>query len=97
MKKFLATAILFILAHGVAVAAGLQYTMRVDGLACPYCAYGVEKKLKQIDGVEKVDVDLDQGLVIVKTREGVELTDEAMKKLFKDAGFTFRSMKKQAI
>ncbi len=97
MKKFLATAILLVLAHGTALAAGLQYTMRVDGLACPYCAYGIEKKLKKIEGVEKIDVDLDKGLVQVRTREGVELTEEAMKKLFKDAGFTFRSMTKQAI
>ncbi len=77
----------------VAQAAGVRYVMRVDGLACPYCAYGVEKKLKAIEGVERVDVDLDKGLVVVDAREGVVLTEEAMRKLMKDAGFTFRSMR----
>ena len=76
-----------------AQAAGVRYVMRVDGLACPYCAYGVEKKLKAIEGVERVDVDLDRGLVVVDAREGVVLTEEAMRKLMKDAGFTFRSMR----
>jgi mercuric ion binding protein len=74
------------------LAAGAQYVMRVDGLACPYCAYGIEKKLKQIDGVEGVEVDLDKGLVTVKAHDGVELTEPQMIQLFKEAGFTYRSM-----
>ena len=77
----------------LAQAGGVRYVMRVDGLACPYCAYGVEKKLKAIEGVERVDVDLDKGLVVVDAREGVVLTEEAMRRLMRDAGFTFRSMR----
>jgi mercuric ion binding protein len=80
-----------------ALAAGTQYVIRVDGLACPYCVYGIEKKLKAIDGVEKVDVDLNKGLVTVTVADGVELSDEQMTQLIADAGFTFRSMTKQAI
>jgi mercuric ion binding protein len=82
-----------LLASSLALAAGTRYVMRVDGLACPYCAYGVEKKLKKIEGVEAIDVDLDRGLVTVEVREGVRLTDEQMTRLFKEAGFTFRSMR----
>ena len=76
-----------------ALAAGLHYQIRGDCLACPYCAYGIEKKLKQIDGVGKIDVDLDKGLVDVDVADGTTLTEPQMKKLFKDAGFTYRSMK----
>jgi mercuric ion binding protein len=75
-------------------AAGTQYVVRVDGLACPYCAYGIEKKLKEIEGVENIDIDLDKGLVTVDTHEGVELTEPQLEQLFKDAGFTYRSMSK---
>jgi len=74
------------------LADGTRYQMRVDGLACPYCAYGVEKNLKKIDGVEKIDVDLNNGLVTVDVAAGVTLTDAQMAKLFTDAGFTYRSM-----
>ena len=77
----------------LALAAGARYVMRVDGLACPYCAYGIEKKLKKIDGVQAIDVDLDRGLVTVDVREGVTLDERQMVELFKRAGFTFRSMK----
>lgn len=96
MKKLLFGAILLGLSLPV-LAAGTQYAMRVDGLACPYCAYGVEKKLKSIEGVENIDIDLDQGLVTVSVREGTELTEPQMAKLFKDAGFTYRSMTKQPL
>ncbi len=94
MRTFLYTVLLALSFTGVALAAGTQYTMRVDGLACPYCAYGIEKKLKQIDGVRNIDIDLNSGVVQVQTAEDVELSDAQMKKLFNDAGFTFRSMRK---
>lgn len=76
-----------------AFAAGTHYEMRVDGLACPFCAYGIEKKLKAIDGTDNISVDLDKGLVSVDVAEGKQLSDEQMKKLFSDSGFTYRSMK----
>ena len=63
----------------------------------PYCAYGIEKKLKKIKGVDKIDVDLNKGLVTVNVVEGVELTELQMTKLFKDAGFTYRSMTTQPL
>lgn len=97
MKKFLYAMLFAMTLNGVALAAGTQYTMRVDGLACPYCAYGIEKKLKQIEGVQDIDIDLNAGKVRVKTAEGVELTEPQMKKLFNDAGFTYRSMEEKAL
>jgi len=32
-------------------------TVSVDGMACPFCAYGVEKKLKRVVGVESITID----------------------------------------
>lgn len=73
-------------------AAGMQYDMRVDGLACPFCAYGIEKKLLNTPGVKSIDINIEKGIVIVKTKPDITFTDEQMKKLFHDAGFTYRSM-----
>ena len=97
MKTFFYAVLLILTTSGVALAAGTQYTMRVDGLACPYCAYGVEKKLNQIEGVQDIKIDLDVGMVQVKVAEGVELTEAQMMKLFNDAGFTYRSMEKKPL
>lgn len=91
MKKMLLVTC-FAIASTAALADGTQYVMRVDGLACPYCAYGIEKKLKQIQGVREIDVDLNKGLVTVDVAEGTQLTAPQMERLFEDAGFTYRSM-----
>jgi copper chaperone len=75
--------------------AGLnKFEIRADGLACTYCAYGIEKKFKEINGVKDIDVDLKKGLVIVSTEPSVTFNEQQLKTLFNDSGFTYRSMKK---
>lgn len=78
--------------NSAALAAGTQYELRVDGLSCPFCSYGIEKKLKKTNGVGSVDIDLERGVVVVKVREGMELTESQLKQIVKDAGFTLRSI-----
>lgn len=92
----LTVAILVLVWAGVSLAENDRYVMRVDGLACPYCAYGVEKKLKQIEGVTAIDIDLDSGVVTVEVREDVHLRESDMQRLFNDAGFTFRGMSRKS-
>lgn len=75
-------------------ATGSQYNIRVDGLACPFCAYGIEKKFKKMDGISNIKVDLEKGIVSVDAKEGLELGEDKMKALFNDSGFTYRSMEK---
>lgn len=97
MKKQIIAGIFGLILMQAAFAAGTHYEMRVDGLACPFCAYGIEKKLKAIDGVSDIKVDLDKGKVSVNISEGKELSEEQMKKLFNDSGFTYRSMEKSSL
>ena len=70
------------------------YEIRADGLACPYCAYGVEKKLMKIDAVKHVDFDLKKGLVRVTGEQDLALHESQLKTLFDDSGFSFRTLKK---
>ncbi len=93
LTKLLSGSLLALALMQSAWAAGSHYEMRVDGLACPFCAFGIEKKLKAIDGTSDIKVDLDKGLVSVNMAEGKSLSEEQMKKLYNDSGFTFRSMK----
>lgn len=71
-----------------------NFEIRADGLACPYCAYGIEKKFKAIKGVKNIDVDLKKGLVKVSTEKNITFNDKQLTTLFSDSGFTFRSIKK---
>lgn len=92
---FIAT--LVFLWSGLTLAAGTQYDLRVDGLSCPFCAYGIEKKLKKTAGVKSVDVDLERGVVTVKTGEGATLTEPQLKRLVKEAGFTLKSLSEKPL
>jgi len=74
--------------------ANTQYELRVDGMACPYCAYGIEKKLKALDGVirESLQVKLNDGVVKFEALDDVPITEPVLKKLINDSGFTLRSV-----
>lgn len=67
------------------------YRLRVDGLACPFCAYGIEKKLGVIKGVQRIEVDIGAGAVTVTMVEGATLDEAAARKAVKEAGFSLRS------
>jgi len=73
-------------------AAGTQYQIRVDGLACPFCAYGIEKKFVKTKGVDTVDILIGKGLVVVKTGPDKTFTHAQLKKMINDAGFTMKSV-----
>ncbi len=66
------------------------YKLYVDGLACPFCAYGVEKKVGDLAGVEKVDIEIEEGLVAVTLAAGATLDEAAAKQAVDDAGFSLR-------
>ncbi len=93
MKKFLLIPLLAVALSTAAFAGSNQYALGVDGLACPFCAYGIEKKLSAIDGVENVETDVKSGQVVVTLSEGKTLSEEVARQAVKDAGFSLRSMK----
>ena len=71
-----------------AFAAPTQYQLQVDGLACPFCAYGIEKELKRTDGVERIDIDINAGIVTVTMADGATMTEAQAARIVEDAGFT---------
>lgn len=42
---------------------GPKVVVKVDGLTCPFCAYGMEKRLKKLESVKEYKVEHDKGLV----------------------------------
>ena len=43
-----------------AALAGSAHKLKVDGLACPYCSYGIEKQLSGLAGVKSVRVSISE-------------------------------------
>ncbi len=90
--------IAFAIPAGLAVAGEkATYAIGVDGLSCPFCAYGIEKQLGRIAGVETVSTEIESGTVVVTMKDGTTLEKSVAKKAVEDAGFTLRSFERKAV
>ncbi len=69
-----------------------KYVIGVDGMSCPFCAYGLEKKLKKVKDVVSVTIDLNEGQVVVVAKAGTTIKQEVLRKAVKEAGFTVSSL-----
>ncbi|MFB6272947.1 MAG: heavy-metal-associated domain-containing protein [Salinibacter sp.] len=67
-------------------------TVYVDGLACPFCAYGLEKKLGTLDAIQQMEVQLEKGRVLLAFKKEKSLTKNQIQKAVKEAGFTARKI-----
>lgn len=63
-------------------------TVAVDGMSCPFCAFGVEKRLKKVDGAGLVVVDLKTGTATLSAAEGKTIHVDQIPDAIKTAGFT---------
>jgi len=69
MQKFFAIAFFALLALPFSAVAHAQYqqvNLTVFGMDCAPCAHAIHVSMKGIKGVDKVDVDLNTGLVTIK-------------------------------
>ena len=78
----------------VAISVSHSKTIHIDveGLVCDFCAQSIEKVLMKQPGVERVDVNLNDGRVIVKMADVFQddedgISNDRIEKLFLDAGY----------
>ena len=65
-----------------------EFTVQVDGLGCPFCAYGLEKKFKELKGIKKVKIEMETGMMDFKYPTEKALTIEQVEKQVEKAGYT---------
>jgi copper chaperone len=58
-----------------------EYT--VEGMTCAHCVLSVTEEVSEVPGVEKVDVDLASGRMVVRG----DVTDEAVRAAVSEAGY----------
>lgn len=70
-----------------------RYAVVVEGLACPFCAYGIEKQIQSISGVDLVQTDIATETVTVTMKPGVVLAKAVAARAIKRAGFTMHGFR----
>lgn len=66
--------------------------LQVDGLACPFCAYGLEKKLTSLEGAENFYIDINGGYAVLDIPASTKVSKDELKKIVSDAGFSLKDM-----
>lgn len=66
--------------------------VHVDGLACPFCAYGLEKKLDELDPIQAMEVQIETSRILVAFRAEKRATEEELKRAVEEAGFSARKI-----
>ncbi len=69
-----------------------QIIVRVDGASCPFCAFGLEKRLGHLEGVANVKIEMKGGKAIITLREGATVSEEALREAVEEAGSTPREI-----
>ena len=70
------------------VLTGASVRLKVNGMVCPFCAYGLEKRLGEIASIDAVLIRISDGLVQIRTKENQELADEVLADAVKKSGFS---------
>jgi mercuric ion binding protein len=71
---------------GVAAADTIQATL--NGTVCGFCATGIEKTFKAQPEIKTVDVDLENKVVTLQTKQGQTIDDSKIRKLLGSAGYS---------
>ncbi len=65
---------------------------RVDGLSCPFCAYGLEKKLKALKAIDRLDIDINEGHIRIFLKKRRTVNPDEIREKVAEAGFTLRTL-----
>ena len=64
------------------------FEVRVDGLGCPYCAFGLEKRMKTLKHLRKMKIDIEAGIMTFEYPAKHELSIDTVVRLVEKAGYT---------
>lgn len=68
---------------------GKEYIkLEVDGLACPFCAYGIEKNLRSnIEGLDNLYINIEKGYLTFSFPKPNKPNNKELEDIIEEAGF----------
>jgi mercuric ion binding protein len=86
MKKYLLTLIVTVGLTTTAPAEIIKAT--VNGMVCGFCATAIEKTFRKQPEVKAINVDLNNRLVTITTKDDQALNDAKITQLLKNSGYS---------
>lgn len=80
--------LLFTTNHVIAQETTDQFEVQVDGLGCPFCAYGLEKKFKEFKQISDVKIEMETGIMTFGYPTEEMLTLTQVEDQVDEAGYT---------
>ena len=92
IKMFIVFLSLILLTFCIGSAYAKTIKIGVEGMVCDFCAQSIEKVFMKQPGVEKVNVNLNDGRVIIKMADVFQddedgISNDRIEKLFLEAGY----------
>lgn len=66
-------------------------TIKIEGMSCNHCKMSVEKALNSIEGISKVEVDLEKKQAVIESN--VEIENDKIKEVIEEQGFEVKDIK----
>jgi copper chaperone CopZ len=61
--------------------------IKVEGLYCPFCSYGLEKQVKKLEGFKNVQINIKEGTAEIEFTPDAKISEKAILTAVEDAGF----------
>lgn len=95
MKKWF---IVIFLVFSISVSAQIKSaTLQASGLTCAMCSNAINKALKTLSFVEKVESDIPNSSFMIIFKEGSDINIDQLRKKVEDAGFSVAKLKVVAV
>ena len=72
------------------IAGANEIMVAVPGIPGPYCAYGAEKRLLELDGVVAVTTLWDKELIRITVKDGARISAEQIKQAMRRADYPYK-------
>src|SRR6202047_3286461 len=92
--KFLPRVLISLLFLASASAQAATIEMNVSGLVCAFCAQGIEKQLRKFPATADVIVSLEQKLVAVALKDGLDIPATELRRALTNAGYTVKAVQR---
>ena len=89
----LAAFLLFISSPSPSKAEILEGELEVFGMTCPFCGFGIEKKLRAVPGVSEVTIFLDDGRIQLAFSPGNDAVPDDIERAVEKAGFKLSTLR----